>query len=98
MEKTIKELKQDFMKAYRWCRRVQEACLFKPVDICVTCGFTKSNFQEDNINAWTINARIWDPDAEKIISASWIPWRPEDFENEKKVILAYLTGKGITVK
>ena len=98
MEKTVTELKKDFMKAYRWCRRAQEACLFKQVDIDVTLGFCEANYYEKNINAWTVCVSIWDSNAKSHIKAEWVAWRPEDFEKEKQAVVAYLMAKGVTVK
>lgn len=98
MEKTIKELKQEFMKAYRWCRRAQEACLLKQVDIRVFHGFCEANYSRNTLSAWTVTVSIWDAERSAHVTATWVPWRPEDFEKEKQGVIEYLKEKGITVK
>ena len=98
MEKTVTELKKDFMKAYRWCRRAQEACLFKQIDIKVKLGFCAANYDPKDIDAWSVGVSIWDADASTHVNAEWVAWSHEDFEKEKQAVVAYLMAKGITVK
>lgn len=96
---TKEEAKKAFIAAYRWCRRVQEACLLKKVDISVESGFCPANYHEKNIDAWTVTLKIWDSETRSFVLAEWAAYLDQSkFDNGKASVSAYLMGKGIVVK
>ena len=98
MEKTIKQLKKEFMDAYRWALKVQKACMFKPFSVQVDCGYTEGNDSEGSIDAWTVSLCLFDGD--KYFSITWHPYydRDDAFFEKAEQLEKYLADKGITLK
>jgi len=95
----INEAKKAYKAAYSWAIKVQRACLLKEVDISVIAGYCEPNYNEGDIDAWTITVSIWDAIAGKHVLAEWAPYRfQQEFEDGKTEVLAYLKEKGITIK
>ena len=95
----IAEAKKAFKSALSWCKKVQNACLFKKVDIELQFGYTDGNFREGDLAAWTVGLDVWDYEKEEHIHATWATFHSEqEFEDGKKAVLEYLASKGITIK
>ena len=95
--KAREEQEKAYKKAYAWALKVQKACLLKPVDITVKVGYCSANERTWDISANTITVCIWDSELKEHFSAEWATFR-YDFEDNKKVVEAYLKAKGITIK
>ena len=98
MEKTIKQQKKEFMDAYRWALKVQKACMFKPFSVEVEFGYTKGNYNERNIDAWTVT--LWFYGEEKCFHITWHPYydRDDEFFERAAQLEEYLADKGVTLK
>ena len=96
---TISEAKKAYKEAYNWCVKVQRACILKPVYISIDVQYCEPNFRESDIDAWSLDIKIWDAETKTHVTAEWTAWdEPGKFEESKKAILAYLESKGITLK
>lgn len=96
---TIAEAKKAFKSALSWCKKVQNACLFKKVDIDLQFGYCDGNYRDGDLAAWTVGLDVWDYEGGMHIYATWATFiDPKEFEDGKKAVLEYLEGKGITIK
>ena len=71
----LPDAKERYKKAYDRAQKIQRACLLEKVTVHLDTQFFEGNYDEQNINAWSFDLRVFDlAENGRSLHAEWTAW------------------------